>query len=113
MPRPILAERLTNRRPYSLLVCGVAAAIGLTAFPLFHVHRLRLAEGNRDALVAGAPAFDAQSYAKSFWADKLLGSTNRATDVGSLLTALVRDPAAAALQYGHHMGLGGRYYHFI
>ena len=113
MPSPTHPERLAKRRPYGLLLCGAAVAIGLTAFPPFHVHRLRSGDGTVRELPAGASAFDARSYAKAFWVDKLIGSSALATDVGSLYTALAHDPAAAAAQYGHRLGIGGRYYYFV
>jgi predicted lipoprotein len=95
--------------PLSWLAAIVTAWV---IFPPFHVRRLASDSGAANAPAATAAAFDARSYAETFWNHKLLAAASQATDLNTVLTALARNSTAAE-QYGRRTGLGGKPFYFV
>ena len=115
-------ERPTRRAVQSPVRLGVIVAVAVAVlwfFPLFHVVPLRPGNGVNGATpseMSGAQvagAFDAAAFAEKFWREKLAAAAKRAPDASMVLTALRRDPAAAAKQHANHVGIGGTAYYFV
>ena len=81
-------------------------------FPLFHVVPLRTGAATATA-DASRPAFDPAAFAEKFWREKLAPAASRATAAPIVISALRRDPGAAAKQHAHHVGIGGTAYYFV
>jgi predicted lipoprotein len=88
---------------------GVFAASVLSwFFPLFHVVPLRQARQ-----IQQQAGFDAVSFSRQFWQQKLLPATAKATNVAELAAALATDHSGARKHYGHSPGLGTTTYFFV
>lgn len=102
-PRP----GLTARRFASVAVALGAIGVALYLFPLFRVVPLRPA-GNIPGGAAGG--FDPRAFAAEFWTTRLQPAAARASDAPVVVAALRRDPATAAREHGHRVGLGATYF---
>jgi predicted lipoprotein len=90
-------------------IVGVFVASVLSwFFPLFHV--VPLSRSHQTQQQAG---FDAVSFSRQFWQEKLLPATAKATSVGELAVALATDYKAARQRYGRSPGLGATTYFFV
>jgi predicted lipoprotein len=58
-------------------------------------------------------AFDAPTFARTFWDQKLLPATARAVPIAELLTGLAQDPAVARQRFGRTLGLSSTFCFFI
>jgi predicted lipoprotein len=87
----------------STLVAAACVALVLAwlfwRYPLFHVVSLKQAQQQQ------AAAFNAETFARTFWDAQLLPAVDRAHDLNELLTALAADPSAARKKYGRSLGL--------
>ena len=104
-------ERAGQRRAL-LFAVAIAALIALWFFPLFHVVPLRTGAATA-AADAARPAFDPAAFAEKFWREGLAPAASRATAAPIVISALRRDPGAAAKQHAHHVGIGGTAYYFV
>src|SRR5688572_22955802 len=110
------SDRLRPTLVTRWLVAFAAVTAALWFFPLFHIVPLRSSHGANGATpfeMSGAPlpgTFDAAAFAEKFWREKLISAARRAADAALVLTAVRRDPAAAAQQHAHHVGIGGTAY---
>src|ERR1044071_1505827 len=91
---------------------GIAALVvagALYFFPLFHVRPLN----GPLATTTSASGLDPAASAGKFWAQKLQPATAKASEAATVLSALQRDPAAAAKRHAHQVGIGGTAYYFV
>jgi predicted lipoprotein len=79
--------------------------------PPFHVRRLD-ADGT-SGQTAQRAALDPAAYARRFWSETLLPSSNQAVDAATLLAVLRSDREAAAQRYGTSTGLGGPAFYLV
>jgi predicted lipoprotein len=77
-------------------------------FPLFHVVPLRQTQQ-----IEQQAGFDAVSFSRQFWQEKLLPATAKATSAAKLAVALATDHNAARQRYGRSPGLGATTYFFV
>ena len=97
-----MTTRSPQSRPRKLTLIGVGlliVAVLLWRFPLVRVVSLKEAKARE------VVAFDAEAFARDFWAAKLLPATAKATELTELLAALAKDPAAARKQFGRSLGM--------
>lgn len=95
-------------KPLRILGVVIALAVLFWFLPLFHVVPL---EGTRDQAAAGE--FDAVTFTDELWQGALQDAAEGAVDATVLLDALRDDPAKAAEEYGHRLGLGGNVFYFV
>ena len=96
------------KRPFLWAIGFLLAATLGWLLPPFHVVSLRQA---RQAQQQGK--FDAPSFARQFWDEKLLPAASNAVPVGELLAALAQDPAAARQRFCRSPGLSATTYAFV
>lgn len=106
-------------RPPRPWIAFALAALGLgllVAYPPFRVVSKRAAGGAggpAGTTASTAPAaFAPAAFAETFWTAQLLPAAERAPDLGPMLDALRRDPAAAAQTHARRVGLGNAAYYF-
>jgi predicted lipoprotein len=118
----VRAEPVERNARRSRLVWAAFGLVGtgvfLWIFPLFHVVPLRSNGGQSPMSVTttdagSAGVFDAAAFAATFWRGKLQPAAGRAKDVGVVLTALRRDPAATVRHHATQVGIGGTNYYFV
>lgn len=86
-------------------VAGVLVARGIAVVPDREVARTDL---------AGNPTFDAKQFVASLWVSRVLPlMQDKATDIGTVLQALAKDPDAAGRSYGHRPRAGDGPWNFI
>lgn len=108
LPRP--ADRSRAVRPWPVLV-GAALLLGvLVAFPPFRIVNLRHPPAPAAAAAAG---FEPAGFAARFWTEQLQPAAAQASEIGPVLQALLRDPAAAAEAHARRVGLGSSAYYFV
>jgi predicted lipoprotein len=110
----IMAARNSAGSAAPWLGAALALAIVAWRFPLFHVVPLSRDRAPPVSLVVPRePSFDPSAFAQNFWTQKLLPATAGASEAATVLTALRRDPVAAAKQHAHQVGIGGTAYYFV
>lgn len=62
--------------------------------------------------MAAGGTFEPADVAATFWTEQLQPAAADAPEIGVVLAALRRDPAAAADAHAHRVGLGGSAYYF-
>jgi predicted lipoprotein len=90
------------------IVGALLASVLSWFFPLFHVVPLRQTQQ-----IQQQAAFDAASFSRQFWQEKLFPATGKATSVAELAVALATDDKAARKRYGRSPGLGTTTYFFV
>ncbi len=104
-------------RPWAAFALAALGLGLLGVYPPFRVVSKRAAGGSRDpagATVSTAPAamFAPAAFAETLWTTQLLPAAERAPDVGPILDALRRNPAAALQTHARRVGLGNAAYYF-
>ena len=57
--------------------------------------------------------FDAESYAHTFWAEKLIPSLNKAIEIDTLVARLKKQPEKTFNAYSHALGIGNLKYFLV
>ena len=96
-----------SRRVRWIIATLVLAAL-LWFVPLFRVAPLKETRAATPAV-----AFDASAYVEEFWSGSLLTRAADAVDAEALRAALRTDPAAAAAEHGHRLGLGSSVFYLV
>jgi predicted lipoprotein len=90
-------------------LCLMALAGGVFwQFPLFTIERSAEKETGRDPAALNAAAFDAATFAESFWNEKLLPSLRANPDIpdaATLSEAFRENPQAAGQKFGRKVGI--------
>jgi predicted lipoprotein len=83
---------------FALLIAAVGV---LWLFPLFHIVRTDELQAARQRT-----AFDASTFAQSFWTERLTPSLAEAADAAELVAAFRQDPQLAREKFGRKVGVG-------
>lgn len=96
-----------NALKYTVLL----VLLGVVAYHSVYFKRLDEVKGS--AGPNAGQAFDAASYAGTFWTQKLLPATAKATDFDALLLLLKTDKEKAFNSYSHALGIGNIRYFLV
>ncbi|MFT3870796.1 MAG: DUF2291 family protein [Nibricoccus sp.] len=90
-----------------------AALIALAVVPFVVFPPVRCKTKAAPGAATARQVFDPQTFARRFWAEKLVPAAKSATSVADLYAAIQANPATAAAKYAHPVGLGGTSYYFV
>lgn len=114
-----LNQRMTlvtkSKRPKKFLAWLLFVGVGFVlvfVFPLFHIVKLG-EDGKRLPDPLALVGFEAKVFAAKFWDSELSDAIAKAQDLRPVLEALLKDPVAAADQFGKRVGLGSKAYYFL
>ncbi len=91
---------------WALPICAVAALFYW--FPPIRIVPLDVAQSEEQGR-----QFQPETYARTFWNDRLMKSLGRARDAATLLAAVKSDSQQAKTRYARTFGMGNVYYYFV